>query len=466
MNKQTNAVTAVSYTAGILAIVSAVIVFILCIMSALGLFEPKKTRITVSSANKSVVYNGQEQYAGDPYVSIGKLNKGHSLSVLSYESYTEVGVYPNESTFIIVDESGSDVTDFYDIAYDFGDLKITGIPLIIASDNRTVGYSGTPLVCDELYIYSGKLLPGHSFVSLAKTSITEPGTKEIEPLYAITDSNGNDVTGMYDADLHMGTLTVNPITINLQTGSASKKYDGLPLKNDSWEHISGRLLDGHVLKVDCYGEAVEPGSYDNLASVGIEDPMGKDVTNLYNVKINYGKLDISAITLHISTGSATKEYDGSPLSNDEWRLVSGSLAYGESLKIVSTASAFDAGTTLNSIKFAVVDQNGADMTARYEIILSPGSLTITPRKVIIRTGSASKVYDETPLECKTYEILQGTICQGDELDFAFTSLTEIGYTDNYVVEATVYRRSDGERRDVSKNYRFTFEYGKLRVTVD
>jgi hypothetical protein len=178
-------------------------------------------------------------------------------------------------------------------------------------------------------------------------------------------------------------------------------------------------------------------------------------------------LDIAPITLHINTGSATKEYDGSPLTNDTWHLISGQLAVGESLKVASVTEAFNAGTVSNNITFVIVDENGNDLTSRYKIVLSPGSLTITPRNVVIQTGSASKVYDGTELKCELYEIIRGSVCPGDIPEFLFTSITDIGYSDNYIINKLVFfTAEDGTRIDVTKNYKFTFLHGKLSITAD
>ena len=93
-------------------------------------------------------------------------------------------------------------------------------------------------------------------------------------------------------------------------------------------------------------------------------------------------------------------------------------------------------------------------------------MTVTPRPITIQTGSATKKYDGAPLICKEYTITKGSVCDGDMLQLAFTSIVNIGYTENYIVDLTVYGNEDGRKTDVTVNYKITYDYGTLTVTAE
>ena len=82
-------------------------------------------------------------------------------------------------------------------------------------------------------------------------------------------------------------------------------------------------------------------------------------------------------------------------------------------------------------------------------------------------GSATKKYDGTALFCREYEITKGSLCAGDTLELSFTSIVNIGYTENYIIDHTIYGEvAGGNKTDVTLNYKITFDYGTLTVTAD
>ena len=125
------------------------------------------------------------------------------------------------------------------------------------------------------------------------------------------------------------------------------------------------------------------------------------------------------------------------------------------------------GTVDNEVRLSVLDADGRDITARYRFICDYGTLDIQPRAITIRTGSAQKVYDGTPLQCQDFELIQGSLCEGEWIELLGASITEVGYSENFVLDCSVYKReADGVWSDLSACYRLTFEFGTLRITTD
>jgi len=219
------------------------------------------------------------------------------------------------------------------------------------------------------------------------------------------------------------------------------------------------------LEVVCSASILDVGTAENIPDVKIYSLSGSDVSQLYNVTVVAGILEVKPLNLYIYTGSAEKAYDGEALSCNEWRIVAGKLADGETIEPVGFTSVKNAGDHRNEIRFRISDKNGNDVTSRYKINLSAGTLSISPRAITIRTGSASKKYDASPLKCYEYEIINGELCSGDKLVVSLTSIVNIGYAENFIVALNIYRTDNsGNRLYVTSNYRITYDYGTLTVT--
>lgn len=466
MNNKRKAVKITAYVAGILAVTSAVLVGVLLIMSSLGIIFPRKQLLTVSTNDVTTTYNAKSVFGGAPFVTRGQLLDGHRIEVTAECKQTNAGEYENVPEFVILDAAGADVTDMYRINEDYGKITIKQRRLIVYSQSKEKRYDGTPLVSDTITVTGGSFVEGHTLVCDSVTSITLPGEQNILPSYSIIDENGADVTAQYTVSERLGTLFVLPVPVTIATGSAQKQYDGLPLSSNVWQHTSGELLKGHTLKVACITSETEVGDHENLADVRIYDEKGEDVTQLYEIIIEPGILAVQPLVLHVSTGSASKEYDGTPVSNKDWKIIYGALVEGENIKAVSFPQRTNAGESKNEMVFEITDINGHNITNRYKIVQDAGTLTVTPRPITIQTGSAAKKYDGTPLICKEYTITKGSLCDGDMLQVSFTSIVNIGYTENYIIDITVYGNEEGRKTDVTVNYKITYDYGTLTVTAE
>lgn len=466
MEHNQKAVRIISYIAGLLAILSCLMVTGLLIMGALGLFYPRVQKLIIQTPTLEKVYDGEPLEGGDPYIIYGRLHIGHRLEVMSTGSYTKVGTYDNQVTYRILDPSGADVTEQYNISEELGQVSILGRPISVSCMDKSRPYNGEPLISDEIIMNSGELLPNHTFVCHSTTQITDPGTIAIRPLYSIVNEKGVDVTDQYDVTENLGELTVLPLKISLVTESAGKTYDGKPLENNRWTVLSDSLLKGHTMKVECYSRPTEVGTYDNEAKVVVTDEAGADVSRFYEVNIVCGVLQIDPIQLQITTGGIAKEYDGKPLTCEEWKLTAGTLLKGDRLVMLEAPTLDGVGSIENHIRFAILDESDQDVSSRYQIKRTTGKLVVTPRTITIRTGSKTKPYDGEPLVCEEYKLTKGSLCEGQEINVAFTSIVNIGYTSNYIIDCSIYKKdAQGNLVDVTKNYSISYDYGVLKITA-
>lgn len=458
-------IKATSYVAGFFTIASAMLLLFFLIMSVIGLIHPRKERITLHTDSLTKTYDGVQLQGSMPVVSHGSLHAGHRMEVRNLPVYTQVGVYANVAEVVILDGSGMDVTAQYDIVYDYGEITIETREIALYSAKKRKIYDGTPLVADAPSLSYGALAPGHTLVS-ERYSLLFPGEVPIRPTYRILSEDGVDVTDQYAITEYFETLQIMPIIVDIYTGSAQKIYDGMPLTADTLENVGTTLLEGHELHMEFTASLSNVGSITNEGYAWILDENGNDVSHIYELNYHFGTLKIEPIPLYITTMSAKKIYDGTPLRCEEWELTDGILEDGAVIHVQECAVQNDIGKADNVLRFSVADRNGTDISARYTIICDYGTLSVQPRAITIRTGSAVKVYDGTSLSCNTFEIISGSLCQGEYIQLVCTSIHKVGMSENYVLDCSVYRvAEDGSVTDVSACYRITFDYGILEITA-
>ena len=365
------------------------------------------------------------------------------------------------SVMKILDKYERDVTSSYDISIGEGHGIINKRRISIKVYGAEKQYDGSPLVCEKYSLEQGSLADGHSLDVKITGVQTDVGSSENHTEIAITDMKGNDVTKYYDISLSIGKLTVTKRKIVIETGSAEKIYDGTSLVCDKYTVTSGELLNGHKIKVTVSGRQTNCGISANTADVTITDAYGKDCTENYDITVSEGKLTVNKRNITIKTGSAEKVYDGTPLTYEKYEIVSGSIADRQRLNIRITGSITNAGTAGNTFEASVFDYSGNDVTGNYDINAVYGKLTVSKRKIMVKTGSAEKTYDGKPLVCEEYEIKSGSLAGGHKMTLRLTgSQTRVGTSDN---TAFVDSIKDRNKDSVISNYDISFEYGKLTV---
>ena len=130
--------------------------------------------------------------------------------------------------------------------------------------------------------------------------------------YEIDWGNANPANYVVNEDL--GTLKVTPAPLSVTTGSDEKPYDGTPLTQPQAE-LSG-LVNGESASVTGTGSITRVGS--TLNTYRIDWGSAKE-GNYEVIEENLGTLTVNPAgkTLTITTASATKIYDGSPLESGE-----------------------------------------------------------------------------------------------------------------------------------------------------
>lgn len=431
----------------------------------------------------------------------------------------------------------------YNIEYVYGDLVINKRAITITTITAEKTYDGDPLLGDKGYgdntkiaIGGEELADGEVARATADTVVSITDVHFENGVVASVKNNTEyriyrkatetaedytvDTFGNYDVTPVYGSLKINQRQIALETLTAEKVYDGLPLDGgigygtNNAPIITGEGLASHesyeVVKAIgivnvLWKDGVIGGDIvteQNLTTYKIVKADGvTDSTNNYNIEKKYGTLKITPREIKYTTPTATHEYDGTEFfkhdsgykidylngdtSEDSLRVlkthklvpVAVSDAVPNPYSTITDVKVGEGGNPAsieNVVWYRVVDEKGDDITANYLITgRTWGKLTVTPRRLQITTATTTWVYADTDFSDDGYTAKHFVKDSTTATDSAFTFVS--GHTLETVTKTTVntvctdtpnvctYRVKSGVA-DVSDNYKLTVVNGKLSVT--
>ena len=423
------------------------------------------------------VSDAQKEYDGTPLVPSNYsfdqsvLVEGHTVSAAFSGQQTVPGSSTGSAVFTISDADGRDVTGCYNVSVINGMLTVTARsekqPITVTIKEAEKEYDGQPLNEAGYSVTDGSLL-GSDTLSVQSFSggITEVGTGSLSAAFSVLNG-GTDVSDNYSINVVPGKMTVRPRAIVLTADSAEKEYDGTALTKDSFSLSSGSLVSGHSVSAKVSGSQTAAGSSANKIvadSVKITDGSGRDLTEMYSVRLVDGTLTVKNVSsptaITITMKSAEKVYDGKALSSKDYEISSGKLAEGDELTIGEVrGEQLDVGESSVTASFTVKRGN-SDVTAKYTLTIVAGKLTVKARPVAVTMKDAQKEYDGNVLSSKAYEISSGTIAEGDTLTIGEVKGEQLGVGESSVTASFTVKRGEN---DVTGNYTLTVVPGRLTV---
>jgi len=216
---------------------------------------------------------------------------------------------------------------------------------------------------------------------------------EVEALYL--DEEGNEVKEIhYDGHEHL----IGGFAINVKDKAAHSLIDQLKF-NYKGELITYAADDCTLFNVrDRVFSINITGAYVMAKEVGdavvsfysgsrklsgpeefvISDEKGRSITSYLNVVSKSADIKVTARELTIKAGTTVKNDDGMTLTNDDYKITSGSLMDGHKVDhVVFNGSQTGAGECANQItSVTIIDENGKDVTALYNIKTVDGKLIL------------------------------------------------------------------------------------------
>ena len=249
--------------------------------------------------------------------------------------------------------------------------EITPATLTVTTPSANKVYDGTPLTAEGTI--SG-------FVNKETATFTTTGSQtevgSSSNTYSI-EWNGTAKSSNYKISETVGTLTVteNENEIVVTTKHSSYTYDGLA---HGTEVTVSNLPKGYSLdKATSSATATDvttaiEATCDTLV---IKNAEGKDVTNNLKITKVPGSITITPATLTVTTPSANKVYDGTPLTADG--TISG-FVNKETATFTTTGSQTEVGNSKNTYS---IKWNGTAKSTNYQISEAVGTLTVTQQSI-------------------------------------------------------------------------------------
>ena len=420
--------------------------------------SPISTVITIEAASDSKPYDGTELTNYNYTFTQGVLVNGDILHVVVEGSVTDVdeGEVVNKITsyYVTTRDGDRDVTKNYTFEEPVnGTLKITPREITLTSGSDEKIYNGTPLTKDEVTVSAPGFVDGEGATYTVTGSQTEVGESNNSFTYKLND---NTKASNYTITPEYGKLKVKPVTdeviVTITENSGSAKYDGTEKTVTGYvvTSISNPLYTTRdfTFSGNATIKGTDAGTYDMNLAPGDFTNINKNFTNVSFVIVN-GTLVISPRTLTITSGSDSKEYDGTPLTNDEIAVTGDGFVKGEGATYTVTGSQTNNGSSKNTFDYTLNDNTKAK---NYKITKEYGDLTVTAvsTQIVITANSKTEVYSGQAVTDSNYTYT-GKLADGDKLEVEVVgSQTDKGSSDNVVRSYKVTR--DGV--DVTKNYTF------------
>ena len=292
---------------------------------------------------------------------------------------------------------------------------------------------------------------------------------ELIPVDSLKDQVLNDF--YYVTSASEGTLTINPRSVIITSGSASKTYDGTPLTKHESTITGEGFVEGQGVNITYTGSQTEVGSSENTFEYKLKD---NTLEKNYTIETVFGTLTVEKrpyippvnppitdkITVEITGNSDSVVYDGTEHSVKDYTVKISDSRYTEkdfTFNGKALASGVNAGTHEMGLKADQFKNTNARFKNVEFIIKADGVLTITQRPLTITAGSAEGI---APVNCDKYTV-EG-LATGDKVDSVkITGIqSEPGESPNVASDAVI-KNAKGE--DVTANYKITYVDGVLKA---
>ena len=443
-------------------------------------YQILKRSVILTSENGSKPYDGTALTRPDVTVAGDGFVEGEVTNIRATGTVTTVAEGEVTNT-IVYDEGANFKEDNYNITKDEGKLSITALSV---EDGLTI----TPNNVEYTYnAQSHSAGAATATASVAGTNVSleyrvkgSPDTEWRSDVSEITAINAGTVTievrasapnysGYKYADQ---TLTINKRDVELTSASASKVYDGTALSKD-WVDMGPNRVDTGFIWSDLAGDGqihatgsqTAVGTSNNTISYQLKE----GAANNYNILPNkLGTLEVTAQSI-VPDPDNPDTYKGITISDP-----SDHVYDGKAHKWAPTVRDAEGNELVEDTDYTVSydTDDFTNVTGIITVTITgignyTGTATrtyqITPKGYSVVTGSASKVYDGTPLLGTDAKVTPANKVDGlvNSSDATFTitgSQTEVGSSDNtYELKFA----SD----QMGKNYKLESEQlGKLTVT--
>ena len=453
--------------------------------------DSRKYEITVTANSDTQTYDGTEHsVSGFETLEYTFNDVTYTVSGLTASaSRTDAGetAVEVEGTPAITDADGNDLTAQFIVNKVPGKLTVNKRNVTLTSATDSKPYDGDELTNNSVEVGGDGFADGEGATYSVTGTRTLAGVSENAFTYTLDDGVKAD---NYNISVTFGALTVNSreakYAVTLTANSGEYQYDGAE------KSVEGYAIDGEsggaftaengqvytIEGMSASGSGADAGTYavNVTGTPVIKDSDGNDVTDEFAVNAESGTLTITKRNVTLTSGTASKVYDGAALTNDEVTVTGDGFVNGEGATYSVTGSRTLPGTADNTFIYAL---NDGTKKENYEIKQVYGALTITNRTEESGGGDTpdSRKYEITVTANSgtfSYDGAEHTVSGFETLEFAFdgvvytvsgieasASRTEVGETVVAVTGTPVVTDADGN--DLTAQFIVNVANGTLTI---
>lgn len=441
----------------------------------------EKITVTIKGHTETVKYDGDEHSVTgyDVTIPAGSLytEKDITFSGKAEAKGTDADTYNMGLKAENFANSNGNFANVEFVVKEDGKLTITKRDVTLTSADAEKVYDGTALTNDTVTVSGDGFVKNDGATYDVTGTITNVGTKPNTFTYTLNEGTKAD---NYNITPQEGSLEIKPITdevvVTIAEHSNSAKYDGKEHKAEGYDvtRISNDLY--HESDFSFTGDAshktvaaTNAGSYDMGLLAGDFTNNNGNFTNV-RFSIEDGKLEIAKRDVTLTSGTGSKTYDGTALTNDTVTVGGDKFADGEGASYNVTGSQTEAGSSYNTFTYTLNEGTNED---NYNITKTEGKLTVSPSAdeiIVTITGHTdNKTYDGKEMTVTGYDVSISNPAY-TEGDFSFNgngtlSKTEAG-TYSMGLKASDFANTNGNYSNVIFNVTDgSLEIAKRQVTL-
>ena len=400
--------------------------------------------LTITPVTEKVTVTITEHSGDAKYDGIEKTVTGYDVAIsndLYKESYftfsgndsisgTDAGTYTMElkpADFANVSENFSNV-EFVIVD---GTLDIAKRVVTLTSADDEQVYNGSALTNDEVTVSGDGFVEGEGASYDVTGTQTNVGTSKNSFTYTL---NEGTKAANYVIETVEGTLEVTPVTdeviVTITEHSGDAKYDGIEKTVTGYDvDIDNELytVNDFTFGGDATIKGTDAGSYDMELTAEDFTNTSSNFTNVTFVIVD-GTLEIAKREVTLTSATASKVYDGTPLTNNTVTVSGDGFVEGEGAAYDVTGSQTDKGESKNTFTYTLNEGTKAD---NYVIETVEGTLTVTAIDEVVVTiteHSGTELYDGTEKTVTGYDVAISNKLY-TESDFTFNGDATIKGTD-------------------------------------
>ena len=432
----------------------------------------EKTVITLVANSSVDKYDGTKKEVNDfqPLTNSKYTVEG----LTAHAEGTDAGVYETEITGIpIVKLDDNVVTDRVVVKTQKGQLTISKRDVTLTSATDSKPYDGTALTKPKVTVGGDGFVDGE--VSDIKATGTVTNVSDGEVTNTITfKPEANYKADNYTIAKNEGKLSIiandTEVTVTIKGNTATATYDG------EKHYIEGYTVDSISNPLYVQANIRFTGNAKAEGTDAGEYPMGLEAADFANKNTNFakvtfivedGKLVINKRQVTLTSTSASKEYDGTPLTKPDVTVGDDGFVDGEVSDIHATGSVTNVseGDVTNTITFTKGDKF---KDKNYAITKHEGKLSITANDtevtVTIKGNTATATYDGNSHSVEGYtveNISKPTLYQENNIKFTGNAKAEGIAAGEYPMNLTSAQFSNANTNFA--NVKFTVTDGYLTI---